>query len=675
MPRIYNATFQPFTYEELATPLREATAAHQKVEEDYNNNMLVVDSLRRRAASELETNPESKWAAGILNYADQLEQYAGDLARNGLTRQTRNDLLNMKRGYGTTVSPVLMAMQREKELQSVRDKAVGTNMVFGRMPSLDEIISNPNIGQVGYNGDDLYKRAHDAAKAASERNIQIIKPRNLDAWRYEYGKKKGFSNDEINSLLNNEPAFAEMFGSIVNASGFTGDSSLDDNQRNQLYNQIISGALSGFSYDEDWHYANRTDNPYAALDHELKKRQLSSYDTPVVQTDPRKQRLPELDFGIIPLQRNQIDNNDARNRIINNKNIVTGVVNDVNGTHYQISRDYAKTIIDGLNGKKPKEDSWSNFYIYSPTTGGMNRNLGEQYISDSINKTASYYGITKNDSVESAMKKIQKFLENSADYTDMADATLHTGLRVRIDSENYNDVKSHYEKKNGSLDIQQLGPDGQYLSTGKTLKKEDYDPVYVFVDQNGPYQVWMNKKGDTEVTPYYDHTAYSRISDAYNGSTGVLYYQKQQNKLFNDFGKSIKLTGIDDLDSNRLRMIGYDKGSVMQYINNSGNSTKENMNLVYKINEMLARYYEAEAAEYKYYYDNAIDPQEKNMYAKQYNVALARQGNAEEQIQLLNTLSAKIDQAAAGINEMVMTDVPVTNQYTGQKYQGNTFKP
>ena len=49
MPRIYNATFQPFTYDELATPIREMTQAQQKIEEDYDNNMLVVDSLRQRA--------------------------------------------------------------------------------------------------------------------------------------------------------------------------------------------------------------------------------------------------------------------------------------------------------------------------------------------------------------------------------------------------------------------------------------------------------------------------------------------------------------------------------------------------------------------------------------------------------------------------------------------------
>lgn len=32
MARIFGATYQPYTYEELAAPVREATAAHQAVE-------------------------------------------------------------------------------------------------------------------------------------------------------------------------------------------------------------------------------------------------------------------------------------------------------------------------------------------------------------------------------------------------------------------------------------------------------------------------------------------------------------------------------------------------------------------------------------------------------------------------------------------------------------------
>lgn len=672
MPRIYNATFQPFTYDELATPIREMTAAHQKVEEDYNNNMLVVDSLRQRAMNE----PDAKWSQQILDYANQLEGYAMDLARNGLTRETRGNLLNMKRGYGTTVSPVLMAMQREKELQSVMDKAVGTNMVFSKKPTLDQIIADPTIGLKGYNGDDLYKKAKDLAEQASERRIQIIKPRNLDAWRYEYGKKKGFTNDEINYMLNNEPAFAEMFGSIVNSSGFELDKDLDSADKNKLYNQIISGALTGFKYDEDWHYANRTDNPYAALDYEIKRRQLTDQNNPTTQMDPRKPRLPELDFGITPLQRTQVDNNNTRNKMINDKNIVVGTRTDVNGTHYDISKDYVQNILDGLNGKA-KVNKWIPYGV-TP----MDIRDPQKEANSEQKKLADWFGITKNDDINSATRKIQKRLEHTADYTDMADATLHTGLRVRIDSENYNDVKSHYEKKKGTLDIQELGPDGQYKSTGETLKKDDYDPVYVFVDQNGPYQVWMNKEGDTEVTPYYDQNAYIRIKDEYNKvpsgldkGGGVMYYQKEQNKLFNNFANTIKLSGIDSLDEGRLRAVGYDKGKVIQYINQSDNTTTDNMNLSYSINEMLARYYEAEAAELEYYYNNTTNPQEKNEYVRRYNVAKARQENAEEQINILNVLSSKIDEAAAGINEMVMTDVPVTNQYTGQKYQGNTFKP
>lgn len=49
----------------------------------------------------------------------------------------------------------------------------------------------------------------------------------------------------------------------------------------------------------------------------------------------------------------------------------------------------------------------------------------------------------------------------------MADVTLHTGLRYRIDSENYKDVKSKYNTNSGNLNILELSKDGRYVSTGK----------------------------------------------------------------------------------------------------------------------------------------------------------------------------------------------------------------
>lgn len=262
MARLFGATYQPYTYEELAAPVREATTAHQKVEEDYNNNMLVVDSLRQRAMNE----PDAKWSQQILDYANQLEGYAMDLARNGLTRETRGNLLNMKRGYGTTVSPVLMAMQREKELQTIRDKAnPATRTLYGNMPTIDELIANPNASQTSYSGKDIYDTSKAQSAAYAARNIDIIPPRNISAWMYEYGKKQGFTQDEINDALQ-DPFLNGVFNSIKQQYGYIDDSTLTAQQKNKLDNEILLGALEGLVGTVDMKYGNRPDNPGAIAD-------------------------------------------------------------------------------------------------------------------------------------------------------------------------------------------------------------------------------------------------------------------------------------------------------------------------------------------------------------------------------------------------------------------------
>lgn len=271
MARIFGATYTPYTYEELAAPVREATVVHQKVEEEYNNNMLVVDSLRQRAMNE----PDAKWSQQILDYADKLEGYAMDLARHGLTRETNMNLLNMKRGFGTTVSPVITAMAREKALQSVRDQQIGNGVVFGKMPTIDEIIANPNIGQSSYDKNDLYKLAHDTAKAMSDRNIRTIMPYNYNAYLYAYGVEKGFSNQDIQKILEDDPGFKQTFGEVMKQSGYLNDESLTPKQINELNNMVVLGALNGFEYDKEIKYGTRKDylNPLQSLQYKRLKNE------------------------------------------------------------------------------------------------------------------------------------------------------------------------------------------------------------------------------------------------------------------------------------------------------------------------------------------------------------------------------------------------------------------
>lgn len=255
MPRIYSAVYQPYTYEELIAPLQASTQEHKAVEKEYTDSMMMVDALRSRA----EQEPNSPWAINLVNYANQLEGYANDLMQNGLNGTTRGNLMNMHSGFGKTVTPVVNALAREKELQAIRDKASGTRAVFGRNPTIQELIDNPALTQSNYSGENIYQTAKDAAAQYAAREIELFDPVNYNAYLYKYGKEQGFSNEEIAQMLENDPQFAELFGYIREQFGYPNDQTLTNEQINKLNNEIVAGALAGFGHDIDMKYNNRPD--------------------------------------------------------------------------------------------------------------------------------------------------------------------------------------------------------------------------------------------------------------------------------------------------------------------------------------------------------------------------------------------------------------------------------
>lgn len=674
MPRIYNATFQPFTYDELATPIREMTQAHQKVEEDYNNNMLVVDSLRQRAMNE----PDAKWAKQITDYANQLEGYAMDLARNGLTRETRGNLLNMKRGYGTTVSPVLMAMQREKELQTVRDKAVGTNMVFGKTPTIDEIIANPNVDQSAYDSDDLYKKAANMAKSMSERNIQVFDPRNYNAYLYKYGKEKGFSNEDISIMLQNDPGFANLFSSIIDSSGYTKDGTLDSEQVNKLSNAIVAGALTGFSYDVDWKYGSRPDymNPNERLNYEIKRRQLRDMDNPPVGSGSQVNEGRALLFTRTVDPKQQQKNDELRNKIINNKNIVTKITRDVNGEHYEISDNYVQNMLNALNGKIPSRE----------VVGGaanMQSEVNRQ------KKLAQTFGINKDDTIDTAKKKVEDMIQNKATREDLSDATLHTSFYVPIDPSDYDKIRDRHSKDFSNTKPLTQDENGNWiLSKDKDIDTKDYNPIRVEVGLNGIVQVWKNKEnGEIVYTNFFDKDYGDQIYSNYMSESGPIGLNKAYNDRINFNANSIRNTfdvNMRTFDDNILQMAtrsdsnpyGYTKGDLKNIIRKTSNYSKDNRNVVKFMNTIEQQYYsmEAQMCLQQLAQNENLSDQEKQDISKRYETALYRLKNAENEDRLLNNIIINQNQALEGIEDGILSVLAITKKTQPEQYGGGDYR-
>ena len=588
MPRIYNATFQPFTYEELATPLMQSTQAHQKVEEDYNNNMLVVDSLRQRAANE----PNANWSKQIMDYANNLESYAEDLARNGLTRETRNNLLQAKRGYGTTVSPILMAMQREKELQSIRDKNPGVRNVFSQMPSLDEIIANPNAGQNWYSGEQIYTEAAQLAKAASERNVDAHIPENINSIFYRYGKTTGFTNDEI-ADIEKHPILGPLLQRVYQQYNWNRDFDEGSPESNQLKNEAITGMMAGVTRTEDWHYGQRPDyhdqNWY--LQNEKLKRELyperytqnSGY-----QWNPNNRTGISTDYRRFYDPREQKETTDFMNGIKNDKNIVLSSTPNVDGTfNYNISDDYVGNILKGLKGGFNTTSVASSINIRTMGVYPSNINLNKVY-SDQ----AARFGITKDDTVESAKEKINLYLNNGVSYEDMADATQNVALEIDISSMNDDLFQSKYSDFEGKVPTVVRNKEGNYVQDG-TIDPKDWQPTKIIQSGNGTYvRVRKKKSSETKLVPYFDGVVSQNATLNYASSVGdQAVLNNKINEEYDYYSKNIRniLQDIDNEDFKQLTR--YNKSDVIQAIDKANTRIDSRYNAINTAQTALYNYY------------------------------------------------------------------------------------
>ena len=89
---VVNSSFKPFSYQEMLSPVLMATQAHQELENQYGE-LATKANVWEEMANE-QTDPYAYKM--YKKYANDLEEQAGQLAREGLSAVSRRNMLNMK---------------------------------------------------------------------------------------------------------------------------------------------------------------------------------------------------------------------------------------------------------------------------------------------------------------------------------------------------------------------------------------------------------------------------------------------------------------------------------------------------------------------------------------------------------------------------------------------------
>lgn len=243
---VINSKFKPFSYAEMLQPVQMATLAHQEVENEYAEL-----ATKANVWDEMANEQTDPYAYKMYKtYSNDLEEQAGQLAREGLTPASRQNMLRMKQRYSSDIVPIEQAYKRRQELIDEQRKllAQDNTLMFDRnasMLSLDDLIKNPQLTYQSYSGATLAKQVGTATQ-----NLSKEMRENPRKWRkilgnqyFETIMQKGYRPEEIIQVLQNDPnASSVLKGIVKDAVGSSNIASWGDaNTLNRAYKYARQG--------------------------------------------------------------------------------------------------------------------------------------------------------------------------------------------------------------------------------------------------------------------------------------------------------------------------------------------------------------------------------------------------------------------------------------------------
>ena len=243
---VINSKFKPFSYAEMLQPVQMATLAHQEVENEYADL-----ATKANVWDEMANEQTDPYAYKMYKtYSNDLEEQAGQLAREGLTPASRQNMLRMKQRYSSDIVPIEQAYKRRQELIDEQRKLLSQDntLMFDRnasMLSLDDLIKNPQLTYQSYSGATLAKQVGTAAQnLAKEMRENPRKWRNILGNQYfETIMQHGYRPEEIVQVLQNDQnASSVLKGIVEDAVGSSNIASWgDESTLNRAYEYARQG--------------------------------------------------------------------------------------------------------------------------------------------------------------------------------------------------------------------------------------------------------------------------------------------------------------------------------------------------------------------------------------------------------------------------------------------------
>ena len=241
------ARFNPFTYQELATPLLQATQQHLAMEEALSS--LDDGTLATYLAGESQ---DSSYVSDYKKLSKRVENLSQQLATEGISGAIMRDALKLKGDYKKFSTPVETAGKRRYQLMDEYRKLKASNpYLIGEDPGQKDLafyINNPNYNPEYDNGEAYIKQGTLIGSQLADqlRNPDApytVVPGSGGAFlRAVY--RRGYTPEEIAS----DPMFVNITNQIMQSRGV--DPEGTDARTNAIRSYIQQGLFSSLGKDD-----------------------------------------------------------------------------------------------------------------------------------------------------------------------------------------------------------------------------------------------------------------------------------------------------------------------------------------------------------------------------------------------------------------------------------------
>ncbi len=248
---VIDSSFQPFSMQEMMTPLAMYKDEYEKREAAFED--LVDKSDKFKYLS--ETLPEGSRARSIYEgYANELSKQADDLAKHGLNINNKKSLMNLKRRYQGEIGQLDradLAMQEEKKMRRQMASKDPSLLYAVDNLSIDQFLGDNTPNLYNVSGEDLRKEGAQYAQAASGRIYGNTQVQNITKYYQEIAQTQGYTPEVLAAWrqnLESIPEFNQAVNDIMDARGVTGN--LTGANYKRARQNVINGIMEGAVYNE-----------------------------------------------------------------------------------------------------------------------------------------------------------------------------------------------------------------------------------------------------------------------------------------------------------------------------------------------------------------------------------------------------------------------------------------